>query len=105
MWKKFLATVCLSLLLCPAACARAESEEWRLVQESLDMGPHTFYITHDAVKVVSERFGYHFVCKAPDWDVHCFRPREKIEWIAHLAFFSGRLIANPFGDPSKNEGT
>ena len=68
------------------------------------MGLHTVYVTHDAAAIIGDRFGYHFLCKSPDWNVHCFRPAEKIEWIARLDGFSGRACFNPFGDPTPTGG-
>src|SRR6185369_590103 len=104
MKTRFLAALSLSILLAPAAFAGRQPHEWKLVQQSQDMGLHTVYVTHDAAAIIGDRFGYHFLCKSPDWNVHCFRPAEKIEWIARLDGFSGRACFNPFGDPTPTGG-
>jgi hypothetical protein len=67
---------------------------WSLVQNEDSCGLNTVYITHDAVKLVNSRLGCHFIAKAPDWKVHCFQPKDKVEWIGRMEDFSGRGLLN-----------
>lgn len=68
--------------------------EWILVQNEDSCGLNTVYITHDAVKIINSRLGCHLIAKAPDWKVHCFQPKDKLEWIGRMEDFSGRGILN-----------
>jgi len=92
-----LAAFCLS-----AAPAQSAKTEWLLVQNHCDRGKMTVYIAPDAVKVVSERFGYHLLCRGPKWIVYCFRPDDKTVWTGTLNQFCGGILYNPGLVPSKN---
>lgn len=79
----------------PVAAAEIKTPaEWVLVQNEDSCGVNTVYITHDAVKIVNNRLGCHLIAKAPDWKVHCFQPKDKVEWIGRMEDFSGRGILN-----------
>ncbi len=75
--------------------------EWILVQNEDGCGLNTVYVTHDAVKIVNTHLGCHLVVKAPDWKVHCFQLKEKIEWIGALDQFSGEVMLNPYSAPRR----
>jgi len=78
----------------PAHCAK-NPDVWRLEQREDSVGPIVLYISHDAVKAVSQQWGYQIVAKAPSWTVHCFRPAEKTEWSGDLDHFSGCMLSSP----------
>ncbi|OYV27347.1 MAG: hypothetical protein B7W98_01970, partial [Parcubacteria group bacterium 20-58-5] len=44
-------------------------------------------------------FGCQVLAKAPDWRVHCFNPKDKIEWIGDISQFGGMVMTNPFAVP------
>ncbi len=75
--------------------------EWILVQNEDASGLNTVYVTHDAVKIINTHLGCHMVVKAPDWKVHCFQLKEKIEWIGPLDQFSGEIMLNPYLTPRR----
>jgi len=75
--------------------------EWILVQKQVDTGELIVFVSLNAVKIVSKKFQYQLLAKAPDWRVHCFRPAEKVEWTGSLDRFDGVMLANPFSVPSK----
>jgi len=77
--------------------------EWVLVQNEDSCGMDTIYVTHDAVKIINNRLGCHLLAKAPDWKVHCFQPKEKIEWIGKMEDFSGGAMLNPYFTPTRPE--
>lgn len=80
-----------------ASPARAQSldTEWILQQHSDTNGNVTVYVSRDAVKIVSLDWGYQLLAKAPSWTIHCFRPKEKIEWLCNLAHFNGTMLVSP----------
>lgn len=73
--------------------------EWILVQNADGSGLNTVYVTDDAVKIVNTHLGCHMIIKAPDWKVHCFQLKEKIEWVGKLDQFSGEIMLNPYSQP------
>lgn len=62
---------------CQSLPADAKSE-WILEQHHHQSGYNTFYFSDNAVKIFSKNFGFYFVSKAPDWNVHAFRTDDKI---------------------------
>ncbi len=83
-------------------CALAAESEWVLEQKADTLGKIVVYVSHDAVKIVSPLWGYELLSKAPTWTVHCYRPREKIEWVGELTAFSGAMINSPFKSGGAN---
>jgi hypothetical protein len=82
--------------------SRAESitrTEWIFSQKEDTAGLNTLYVTRDAVKIVNTHLGCHAIAKAPDWNVHCFQPKEKIEWIGKMDLFTGEVMINPYAIP------
>jgi len=69
------------------------------VQNDDSSGLNTLYVTHDAVKIINTHLGCHMLVKAPDWNVHCFQLKDKIEWIGKLDQFSGEVMLNPYSAP------
>lgn len=76
-------------------------EQWILVQNEDSSGLSTLYVTHDAVKIVNKHLGCQMVVKAPDWKVHCFQNKEKIEWSGSLDQFTGEVMLNPYAVPRR----
>lgn len=73
-----------------------------LSQKEEDGGDFVVYVWRDGVKVTVTKMGCQVLACAPDWKVHCFRDREKIEWIGDMSQFSGVVMANPFAVPKKS---
>ncbi len=86
-----------------AALAAGNKTEWILTEICPDTGTHIVYITHDAAKIVSYKYGYHVSISAPTWLVYCYRPKEKVEWVSKLDAFNGRLLMSPFADCGMNK--
>lgn len=80
----------------------ADADIWVLQQTHSDVGQQEIFIAPDAIKVSNRRSGYDLVCKAPGWEVHCFRRSEKKEWAGPLSEFDGLLLVNPNADPRMN---
>lgn len=87
----------------PGASAEP-ADIWVLNQHGEEQGNTTIYISQDAVKVDNKEHGCQLLTRAPDWKVHCFRPREKVEWVGELSQFNGIMMVNPFALPQK-QGT
>jgi len=85
-----------------AAWANSAKTEWLLVQNHCDRGKMTIYVSPDAVKVISERCGYHLLTRGPKWTVYCFRPDEKTVWTGPMTQFCGNVLYNPTVLPGKN---
>lgn len=77
---------------------------WVLEQHGEEQGNTTIYISRDAVRVINLEHGCQLLTRAPDWQVHCFRPKEKIEWVGDMTQFNGIMMVNPFAIPKK-QGT
>ncbi len=75
--------------------------EWILVQNVDGSGLNTLYVCHDAVKIINKHLGCQMLVKAPDWKVHCFQQKEKMEWIGSLDHFSGEAMFNPYSTPRR----
>lgn len=73
--------------------------EWKLTQHTEEMGKTEVMIVSDAAHVYCPRLGCHFLAKAPDWQVHCYRLDEKVEWVGAMEQFNGLVMANPFSAP------
>lgn len=73
------------------AAAAAPPTEWVVDQEQ-----NVLYLSEKAVKAVNTEYGFHVVCKAPDWKVYCFRPDSKIIWQGELSKFSGIIFLRVF---------
>lgn len=96
-----LAAVSSSVFTAVNAAETKPSSEWILVQNEDGSGLNTVYISHDAVKIINKHLGCHMIIKAPDWKVHCFQLKEKIEWIGPLEQFSGEVMLNPYSTPRR----
>lgn len=108
--KHLLTLVCTAFALCclsPEVAALPKqnkksttpAEIWVLHQTHSDVGPQEIFIAPDAIKVINPRSGFDLVCKAPNWEVHCFRRSEKLEWVGPLSAFDGLLLVNPSAYP------
>jgi len=75
---------------------------WVLQQTHSDVGQQEIFIAPEAIKVINRRSHYVLVCKAPSWEVHCFRRSEKLEWAGPLSAFDGLLLINPNAYPKIN---
>jgi hypothetical protein len=60
------------------AFAAASQEEWIFRQSSPQFGTHVIYVCHDAIKLVSLRYGFEALAHAPDWKIHAFQRKDKI---------------------------
>ncbi len=96
--------LCTSSLVPSASFAAAPNKkfQWVLVQNGIEESGHVVTVSHDAVSVVSQKYGYHVVAAAPTWVVHCFRPNEKIEWVTKLETFNGHRLFSPFAVGTAN---
>lgn len=91
-------------LTCPTKAYAAESKapsEWIIQQNEDGSGLNSVYVTNDAVKIVNTHLGCQMIIKAPDWKIHCFQTKEKIEWVGKLEQFSGDSMINPYSTPSR----
>lgn len=79
-----------------------KGREWILIEQCPDSGVHTLYISREAAKIVSHKYGYEVSTSAPTWLVHCYRPKEKVEWVTNLSTFNGKLLMSPFADCDAN---
>jgi hypothetical protein len=79
-----------------SALAKSSSSEWILEQSEEMGGFNRVFISHDAVKIVNTTNGSHILTKAPDWKVHAFQPKEKVEWVGDMTLFSGIVMTNPY---------
>jgi len=93
----------LLLFTTQSAGAKAPVSEWLLKQTHEEAGKHSVYITPDAVKIVCESQAYVIIARAPSWQVCCYRPKEKIQWLGNLDDFNGIIMRNPFAVPSINK--
>lgn len=83
-----------------SVCAReSNAVEWKLTQKTEEMGTTEVMIVSDGAHVYCPRLGCHFLVKAPDWRVHCYRLDEKVEWAGAMEQFNGLIMANPFSAP------
>lgn len=89
----------LGTALVPAVQAKAPASQWLIVQRHETKLDTTIHVTRDAIRVEAGALGCHLLARAPDWQVHCFRPQEKIEWIGDLDHFSGAVMSNPYTLP------
>lgn len=63
-------------LFCLPAFAE-KSTQWVMEQRHHQSGYSKFHFTANAIKIYSKNFGFYLVSKAPDWNVHAFRPDDK----------------------------
>ena len=77
--------------------AVAADDEWILDQLKPDYGGHTVFVSPQAIKIISKNYGFHLLCRAPDWKVWLFRPSEKVFWACELKDFSSIIMFNPVG--------
>lgn len=72
---------------------------WKVDQRHHSSGDLTLYFTPHALKIKKKNFGYFIICKAPDWQVYCFRNDDKVmcklSTAAYLAE-QGYLVKGPF---------
>jgi len=93
------------LILMPVEIASAKpvGEEWILEQFHEDGGACTAYVCYDSMKVVCTRTDCHtLLIKAPDWQVWCFSPAQKVKWHCRLDQFNGQMLYSPYADGHKN---
>jgi hypothetical protein len=74
-----------------------KSDEWILQQHLDGCGNLSTCVSKDAVKITNVDSGYQVVAKAPGWTVHCFRTKEKCEWVYEPNQFVGEMLENPGG--------
>jgi len=55
-------------------------------------------VSHDAVKIVNAKYDCQIVMVAPEWKVHCFNPKQKLEWVGPIDIFKGGLLCSPFAN-------
>ena len=88
----------------PAMVKAAEQRRCWIIDQNLPIrGRYILTVAADAVKASSPTGGYTFICRAPDWQVHCFRDSEKLEWQGSLDSFDGTRLANPTAVAKKRE--
>ncbi|MBU6453289.1 MAG: hypothetical protein KGS72_16015, partial [Cyanobacteria bacterium REEB67] len=87
----------------PPADALKAPGEWLLKQSAVDVGDVLVYISPDAVKIENLRMGYAVLTKAPDWQVYCYRAKDKKYWTGCMKDFNGILLRNPFAVPKFNQ--
>ena len=104
MISRTLFTMCAatSLLWQNGAMAASKETVWVLRQSHTDRGLADIYVAPDAIKIVSLRGTYKFVCKAPLWDVRCYNADEKLYWSAPRKDFNGIMLGNPSAQGYKN---
>lgn len=78
------------------ALSKDEPKMWLLSQKEEDSGDFLVYVWRDGVKVTVTKMDCQVLACAPDWKVHCFRDKERIEWVGAMSQFSGVVMANPF---------
>lgn len=103
-----LTSVCVALaflplsLLCAQAADSNKKSQWILVQNGIERSDHVVTVSYDGVKIFSPKYGYYVMTAAPSWDVHCFRPAEKIEWVTKFETFNGNRLFSPFATGNAN---
>jgi hypothetical protein len=70
--------VCTFFSLDTAFGAETGKDGWMIVQQHKDLGTNTFYLTHDAVKIVNKNFGFTVLLAAPFKVMAIYRPDEHI---------------------------
>lgn len=75
--------------------SKPKTQEIVLEQDQRDVGRYTVYITHDAIKMVNNKVGAVLIAKAPLWEVHFFRPSEKVIWSGSMDRLSPATLVNP----------
>jgi len=78
--------------------ASAENCQWILVQKGEDASSSRLTISHDAVKIVNDKYDVQLAMTGPTWFVHCFSLKEKVEWVGHYKEFKGERLFSPFAD-------
>ena len=73
-------------------------QELVLNQVQRDSGSYVTTVTRDAVKMVNINNGIVLIAKAPRWEIHFFRPSDKIIWIGPMEKLSPATMVNPFKD-------
>lgn len=90
----------LGLLLCGLLLSQmpvfAAQSEWLLVQKHEARITLTIRLSEKAFRAEMQPQGCVILARHPDWQVHCFRPKEKVEWIGQIKDFSSILMTNPY---------
>jgi hypothetical protein len=93
--------LCSVLLSClPAFAAQTE---WLLVQKHEARITLTVRLSEKAFRAEMQPHGCVILARHPDWKVHCFRPKEKVEWIGQIKDFSSMVMTNPYAVPKQVE--
>jgi hypothetical protein len=79
--------------------AAANQEEWIFRQNSPQFGGHVIYVCHDAIKLVSLRYGFEALERAPDWKVHAFQRKDKIVCVTDKIDLQEILPISRFNKP------
>ena len=78
----------------PIATTTAKQKEWLAIVHHYNAGNCRIRITAEAVSI-SEATGGVMVCSAPQWEICCYRKKDKLEWSTPLSKFHGINSANP----------
>lgn len=79
--------------------AFAAQSEWLLVQKHEARITLTIRLSENAFRAEMQPQGCVILARHPDWKVHCFRPKEKVEWIGQVKDFSSIVMSNPYAVP------
>jgi hypothetical protein len=93
----------LPFIQAPTPGATKQPTEWVLKQNGVDVGDVNVYVSQDAVRIENPRLGYCVLAKAPDWQVFCYRVKDKTYWTGAMKDFNGIILRNPFAVPKFNE--
>lgn len=87
---------------CASVGVFAAPQEW-LLEQKQESNYLKVWLTEKAIAIATEPMGCHFVVKAPDYRVHCFRPKEKVEWVGEIANFNSIVLTSPWAsiDPQQ----
>jgi hypothetical protein len=98
----YLVFVLVLFFQCTSVAVFAAPQEWVLEQKQ-EANYLKVWLTEKAIAIATEPMGCHFVVKAPDYKVHCFRPKEKVEWIGEIADFNSIVLTSPWAsiDPKQ----
>lgn len=104
--RRLKAPVLLTVALLTLSASRleaADTDEWEVSQQHWNMGQSTVFVTKSAIKIQTQE-GLNIICKAPDWQVSCFRSDEKLLWHGKLSQFGGFVMFNSFIQPEIKKG-
>lgn len=87
-----------------ASSVYAAPQEWLLEQQQ-ESNYLKVWLTEKAIAIETKPMGCRFVVKAPDYKVHCFRPKEKVEWVGEIADFNSIVLTSPWAsiDPRQEK--